>query len=277
MDGLSPVSSLPRKALESFRREGTGATVQKIAAALRYRTVVHSKSHRRNRARIFALPSAEQRFTEIYRSNYWLGGESVSGPGSSIRYTSIFQAEFRRIIGELSIETIFDGPCGDFNWMKSFLSSVDVSYIGGDIVAPLVDKLAAEHTSPTRSFVHIDLTCGPLPNADLMLCRDCLFHLSYDDTERVLRNFLAADIPYILMSNHRSDGDIINRDIVTGDFRHIDLYVAPYFFPTNPLYSVDDSVPSDPKKRICLWSRSQVEEAVERMGRYRRSDYSGEV
>ncbi|MCU1698741.1 MAG: hypothetical protein JWR34_4804 [Mycobacterium sp.] len=259
MSGLAP------KVLESLRREGLLGTAQRVVSSLRYRRTVNSPRYRRNRATIFALPSAEQRFTEIYKCNYWLGGESASGPGSSIRYTSNLQADFRYIIRELSIREVFDGPCGDFNWMKAFLQGKDIDYIGADIVAPLIDRLAAEYSSPRISFMHLDLTCDPFPSADLMLCRDCLFHLSYADTELVLRNFLSAKIRYLFTSNHRNDGDVINRDIVTGDFRHIDLFSAPYYFPPDPLYSVHDSVPTDPTKQMCLWSCDQVEEAFEKL------------
>lgn len=259
------MSSLVPKVLDSLRREGFLGTAQRAVTSLRYRRAVKSASFRTNQAAIFALPSAEQRFTEIYKRNYWLGRESASGPGSSIRYTSNFQVDFRRIIQELSIRKIFDGPCGDFNWMKTFLQGMDIDYVGADIVAPLIERLASEFSSPKISFTHLDLTRGPFPSADVMLCRDCLFHLSYIDTELVLRNFLSAKIPYLFTSNHRNDGDIINRDILTGDYRKIDLFSAPYHFPRDPLYTVQDAVPTDSKKQICLWSREQVELAVERM------------
>jgi hypothetical protein len=244
--------------LDSLRRDGLLRTAQRAANSIRYRAKVNSPRYRRDRAAIFALSSPEQRFTEIYKCNYWLGGESLSGPGSSIRYTSDFQAEFRRIIFELSIRKVFDGPCGDFNWMKSFLPGLNIEYIGADIVAPLITKLSDEFSSPKVSFVHLDLTRGPFPSADLMLCRDCLFHLSYDDTELVLRNFLSADIPYFFTSNHRNNADIVNRDIVTGDFRHTDLFSPPYCFPRDPLYIVQDAVPTDLRKQICLWNRAQI-------------------
>jgi hypothetical protein len=98
-----------------------------------------------------------------------------------------------------------------------------------------------------------------------MICRDCLFHLSYSDTESVLRNFLAVGIPYLFTSTHPNDGSITNHDIETGDFRFIDLFSAPYYFATNPLYIVDDWIPPDPEKRMCLWSRDQVKEALEKL------------
>jgi hypothetical protein len=271
MRGTSFLSGLPPKVVESLRREGLLGTAQRMVNSVRIRRTVNSQTYRRNREAIFALPSPEQRFTEIYRSNYWLGRESASGPGSSLRHTSDLQADFRRIIDELTIREVFDGPCGDFNWMKGFLQDTAINYVGADIVAPLIDRLAADFTSPRISFVHLDLTRGPFPSADLMLCRDCMFHLSFADTELLLKNFLSAKINYLFTSNHRNDGGVVNRDILTGDFRQIDLFSAPYCFPRDPLYVVPDSVPTDPKKQMCLWSRSQVEQAVKSMAALKRA------
>lgn len=268
MLGSSKLSNLSRKALTSFRSEGPTATAQRIAGYLRTRIITSSPQYRKKRAEIFKLTSAEDRFTEIYKSNYWLGGESASGPGSSIRYTSEFQSEFQRVISELSIRSVFDGPCGDFHWMKHVLPAVNIRYIGGDIVAPLIDDLSSKYASPSISFVHLDLTRGPFPKADLMLCRDCLFHLSYRDTELVLRTFLSSGIPYLFTSNHENRGEIVNRDIETGDFRRIDLFAAPYHFPSDPIYTMRDAVSSDPDKKMCMWSRDQVAIAVQKMGEY---------
>ncbi len=39
---------------------------------------------------------------------------------------------------------------------------------------------------------------GPLPKADLWLCRDVLFHLPNKDVITVLANFANSEIPYLL-------------------------------------------------------------------------------
>ena len=54
------------------------------------------------------------------------------------------------------------------------------------------------------------------------------------------------------------DSSFINRDILTGDFRRIDLFSKPYNFPTNPLYVIEDWIFPDPERQMCLWDREQV-------------------
>jgi hypothetical protein len=96
-----------------------------------------------------------------------------------------------------------------------------------------------------------------------MICRDCLFHLSYADARRVLENFLASGIPYLLTTTHRNDGALVNRDIETGDFRMIDLFEAPFCLPKTPLARIDDWLTPDPEREMCLWSRDQVAHGLE--------------
>ena len=40
-----------------------------------------------------------------------------------------------------------------------------------------------------RVFLRLDLTRDPLPDGDLILCRDCLVHLPFEDVRRAVRNF----------------------------------------------------------------------------------------
>ena len=115
--------------------------------------------------------------------------------------------------------------------------------------------------------MHIDLISGKFPPADLMICRDCLFHLSYSDTRSVLENFVASGIPYLLTTSHKNDGTIVNRDIQTGSFRVMDLFAPPYNFPRETLARIDDWVAPDPEREMCLWTREQVVAILGAFGR----------
>jgi hypothetical protein len=104
-----------------------------------------------------------------------------------------------------------------------------IRYIGADLLPELVQALAAESGGPRREFLVLDLTRDRLPRADLLLCRDCLVHLSYADIRRALANLLRSGIPYLLTTTFPA-GDA-NEDIVTGDWRVLDLERAPFHLP----------------------------------------------
>jgi hypothetical protein len=209
--------------------------------------------------------SAASAFTEIYRNNLWGNPESKSGSGSTLAYTANLRAHLPTIYARFGIKTVLDAPCGDFNWMQHVPLSPDMQYLGGDIVAPLIERLTRNYQNAQRRFMVLDITTDALPAADLWICRDCLFHLSNADVVRALENFVRSDVKYLLTSTHAHQGDAVNRDIPTGSFRLIDLFAEPFAFPREVHDCVDDFLQPDPHRQMCLWDKAQVARALERM------------
>ena len=87
-----------------------------------------------------------------------------------------------------------DLPCGDYGWMRRIELPV-ARYIGADLLPELIRPLQERFGGGGRSFVVLDLTRDPLPEADLLLCRDCLVHLSFGDIRRALGNVLRRGSP----------------------------------------------------------------------------------
>jgi hypothetical protein len=249
-----------KRVYAALRKEGVAKTASKIN---------HSPAHfleKKRLEKIRTLDSIEKKFTWIYEHNHWKSGESVSGLGSTLEYTENLRKELPEFLSKFNIKKILDAPCGDFNWMRYLLPQIDVDYIGADVVKPLIDSLTAKYASAHISFMHLDLLKDKLPEADLMICRDCLFHLSYAEAKSALENFLASNIPYLLTTTHTSVNDFKNKDISTGDFRLMNLFKPPYNFPLPPIASIDDWRAPDPERQMCLWNRDQVEHALLNFG-----------
>lgn len=200
----------------------------------------------------------EDKFTQIYNINYWGNEESRSGRGSTLVLTSNLRKKLPELFNTFSIKSVFDGPCGDFNWMKLVVEETRIDYTGGDIVLPMIEENQSKYASQHVRFVKIDLTKDALPTADLMICRDCLFHLSFADTKLVLNNFIQSNITYLLTTTYHNDATFKNEDIVTGHFRMIDLFSAPYHFPKELLFKIDDWVAPEKPRAMCLWTRDQI-------------------
>lgn len=203
-------------------------------------------------------------FSKIYDTNRWNNEESRSGPSSTLGRTVNLRKELPRILHKFDVQTLFDAPCGDMNWMRVLLKEIDVHYIGGDIVPQMIERNRSDPELKDRAeFVLIDLTKDPLPSADLMLARDFLFHLSYDDTLSFLRNFASSKIRYLLTTSHINDGKFENRNIETSDWRWMDLFKGPYNLPKDTL----DKILDGKKDRyLYLWTRAQIADACERFG-----------
>lgn len=170
----------------------------------------------------------QTRFTDIYRGNLWLDSESLSGPGSRLSQTERIRRALPELVKELGVRRLLDAPCGDFNWMRH-VEFEELEYTGGDVVSELVARNRVLYGGAGRRFVTLDLTRDPLPPADLVLCRDCLPHLSFDDARVALSNVKRGAAEFLLTTTYTERAD--NYDTETGGWRPINLQAAPYNLP----------------------------------------------
>lgn len=235
-------------------------------AGLKKHLSLRRLARKRNKKRfrkILASLNIEERFTHIYKINYWNSNESGSGIGSTLEATKSLRFHLPLLFERFSIQSVFDGPCGDFNWMRFVVEKTNIKYCGGDIVSPIIKANQSKYSSDRIKFIQIDLTKQVPPKADLMICRDCLFHLSYKDTKNLLNNFIHSETPYLLTTSYENNNAFSNQDIITGHFRLIDLFSEPYNFPTDTSYRIDDFLPENLARHMYLWSRDQVIQAMQ--------------
>lgn len=206
----------------------------------------------------------ESRFTSIHQMNYWGGAEGPSGPNATMDATENLRSALPWLISDLGIEYLFDAPCGDFNWMRAVRPYLPVGYIGGDIVRPLIDQNTASYGCENTKFIHFDARRDAFPTCDLWLCRDLFCHLSFEDGRKVLENFANSEIPYALLSTEADLMPGCPDDIESGDWRPVSLLGAPFHLPLEPLDCFDDTLPGDRPRRMCIWSREQIAEALKR-------------
>jgi len=203
--------------------------------------------------------NAEELFTNYYTENKWSDSESVSGPGSTAAYTENIRRELPLLFSKLQIGSMIDAPCGDYNWFCLIDRSGGPDYIGGDIVQALAESNAERYHDHRTRFVKFDVTKDPLPDVDLWLCRDCLFHLSEQLVFAALKNFANSNVKWLLTSTHPHAE--FNSDITTGSFRLINLEKPPYNLPA-PEMIIEDWIHPYPKRHLALWSRQSVLEAI---------------
>lgn len=185
---------------------------------------------------VFKKKNTVEVFSEIYQKKTWNGHESFSGRGSDLDQTRVLRHRLPSVIRELGVKTILDLPCGDFHWMSEVVAAVsDLDYTGGDIVSDLVASNNQKHSSNRVKFKTINLISDTLPPADLLICRDCLVHLSEEDISRALNNIAASNYKYVALTSF--DETFKNRKIETGKWRPLNLLIDPFNFPT-PLIKI---------------------------------------
>jgi hypothetical protein len=172
-------------------------------------------------------------FTDIYTYNKWQNHESVSGSGSTMEKTNSIRKYLVDICQKFNIQTIIDAPCGDFNWMRSVLPKLNIKqYLGIDIVHSIIEKNNKLYSSSNVNFFCRDITNDSIPRVDLIICRDCLVHLDYNNIIQALKNFKQSRSKYLLMTSFCGERKFKN--IKIGSWRPINFQLAPFCFP-NPI------------------------------------------
>ncbi len=68
-----------------------------------------------------------------------------------------------------------------------------------------------------------------------------------------------SNIRYILTTNCVTDDRHINKDIVRGDWRSLNLTLSPFNFPRESLLEIEGCVFPHPPMTLTLWAKEQGE------------------
>ncbi len=189
---------------------------------MKQRPPVTAHERFQERAAEFEGLALAERFTRIHKTNLWGSGDSVSGLGSELAATARLRTGLPELIRQIGAKSVLDIPCGDFGWLsRADLSGLE--YTGGDIVETLVQENAARYG---RRFLQLDLCESPLPAVDVVLCRDCLVHLSFANIGRAVENLRRCGSTWLL-TTHFLECEA-NHDIADGDWRMLNFELAPF-------------------------------------------------
>jgi SAM-dependent methyltransferase len=195
----------------------------------------------------------DERFRLAYEAGAWVtapGQRSRSGVGSEVENSSRVAAALPDLLARLQCRTLLDVGCGDWNWMQSV--TLPSRYVGIDVVPEVVEQ-NRRFERPGVEFLLLDAVREPLPTADVALCREVLFHLSFDDGLAMLRN-ITGSAEWLLATTDMAIW--FNSDSPTGDFRRINLERRPFHLPPPRERILDDAI--NPGRVLGLWRTADL-------------------
>ena len=185
--------------------------------------------HKRRRAGRYGELPLEDVFRDIYNRRRWRSRETSSGKGSSRVATAGIRRALPELCARYKIRSLLDAACGDYFWMSSVKLDLD-QYVGLDIVPELIEQDSRLFASERVRFELKNICLDPLPRVDLILCRDCLVHLSEENVKKAIDNFIDSGSRYLLVTTFTRLQ--VNRDIISGMWRPMNLGIPPYSFPS---------------------------------------------
>ncbi|MCK1758730.1 class I SAM-dependent methyltransferase [Bradyrhizobium sp. 137] len=176
----------------------------------------------------FADLDLAARFERIERTNLWGAPTSVSGLGSEDPATAAIREGLPPLLQRLGARSLLDAPCGDAGWISRM--TLDVDYTGIDIVPSLIEANRRRVAGGSSGrFLVADITRDALPRADVILCRDCLVHLSFANIDRALAQFQMSGARFLLATTFPEWE--ANRDCEDGDWRALNMEKPPFDWP----------------------------------------------
>jgi len=211
-----------------------------LVVALSVTTVALQKnqkhSHRNHRKVVQSVASQEDSasnyavFSDIYKRGEWgidESGKGNSGTGSDPENAKKYIDFLQSYLAENNIKSVVDLGCGD--WRIS--GSVDwdgVQYLGIDVVAAVIQENMEHFAAPNISFLKADGSDTRLPSADLLICKDVLQHLPFQDIQEIIAQFGKFRHCIIVNDVNPSTLTCENVDIPRGHYRSLDLTQPPF-------------------------------------------------
>ena len=175
-------------------------------------------------------------FSNIFTKDLWQSNrkhkESKSGAGSFLKNTKNVRNDLPDLLNKYDIKSMLDIPCGDMNWISKL--DLNVDYVGADIVPELIAE--NQRNYPDKNFKVLDVVNDPLPEMDLILCRDCFVHLPLEYVKLAIDNIRKAGIKYMLVTSFPVE---FNKNISIGKWRPLNMCIEP--FNLQPIEIIDEN------------------------------------
>jgi hypothetical protein len=182
-------------------------------------------------------------FSTIYDKDQWTHG---SGPGSIASFNKPYIQLLQTFIRDNNIKTIVDVGSGDFQTLRH-VNFDGCEYRGFDVVESVVARCNQLYRTDNIQFSIMPQDWEELPEADLYLIKDVLIHLNNADAARLLETSLTR-CRYLMSTNDRvPDAESYNVDISTGQFRAVNISLAPFSIPSHVALAYGSARIEDPR------------------------------
>jgi hypothetical protein len=180
-------------------------------------------------------------FDDIYESNKWA---YMSGPGSLAVANKPLIQFLSDFIATNNISTICDFGCGDWQYMQH-VDLKSAEYLGLDVSNKILEANARKFSGKRISFMKTPSDLSLLPDVDLFFSKDTFMHLPNQYVKTVI-DTARKKCRFFLSVTNATEVPSANPDIKAGQFRDVNLRVAPFCANTIDLFKYGKTRIPDP-------------------------------
>lgn len=173
---------------------------------------------------------------QIYEQHLWGGNNFDFYSGEGSHHPEIIEPYIQVVSDFLTSKnselTVCDLGCGDFNIGKQLLKYTK-TYIAIDIVESLINRNKTLFKADHLEFYCLDASKDQLPDADCIILRQVLQHLSNSEIKSIVNKL--SNYNYIILTEHLPTGEFLpNKDKIASQGIRlkqnsgVDLLVEPF-------------------------------------------------
>lgn len=193
--------------------------------------------------------------------------KSASGPGSSREAASASLKLIDEVVVSYEVKSILDLGCGDWNWMNAakWRQRPKIAYEGWEAHVGLVEYLVSSFGNERTKFFLRDANVHAFPSADLVICRDVLFHLPISTGVELAKRIRAARALFIstsFPSIERNDDIVPNSQIPGWGHYLVNLDIEPFHFGPFRRRALAENLQdhhAGPSRYVCLYDFREIE------------------
>ena len=148
------------------------------------------------------LPEHTKIFLQYFERQFWTNRAGSSGPNSDLSRTYALREGIGRILRDYNIGSIVDAGCGDTNLFRD-IKLEGIAYLGLDCVPAIIEMNKRVFSKQDNMFFEVtDVITHPLPQADLIICRDVVHYLPNSLIKLFLHQVAESKSRYLLITHN---------------------------------------------------------------------------
>lgn len=153
--------------------------------------------------------------------------------------TDIYIEQLVSFIKENNVQSVLDIGCGDFKIMARVVRKVDVNYTGIDVVEDMIKRHQQLYGAMKTDFLFLDAIDDELPDAELVIIRQVLQHLSNAQIQKILSKL--SRFKYVIITEEMLTADTTEPNIDKIPGPHIRTSMLSSVFIDLPPFNVKNT------------------------------------
>lgn len=174
----------------------------------------------------------DNKFDAIYKQQIWSGKDAsvpLSGPGSLVQSSRPVIDFINQGVENQQIGSVLDLGCGDLTYISTIdhITNGAVQYTGVDVS----DYILKENENRYAWFTGacMDITEPQVFDADLIVIKDILFHLTNDQITALFNNLAGSRFNFCIVTTMNNSSNAKRKLDPRHSYANVNIRLAPFF------------------------------------------------